>query len=86
VDEAKRAAFAAAVRRLVPDIQEQDLQPEMAGIRPKTQKPGEPMRDFVIREEGDRGLPGFVDLIGIESPGLTASPAIADYVAALVGA
>jgi L-2-hydroxyglutarate oxidase LhgO len=86
VDEGKRAAFAAAVRRLVPAIQDEDLQPEMAGIRPKTQKPGEPMRDFVIREEGDRGLPGFVDLIGIESPGLTASPAIADYVAALVGA
>lgn len=39
----------------------------MAGIRPKLQKQGEPMRDFVIREEGDR-LPGFFDLIGIESP------------------
>jgi len=86
VDESKRATFAAAVRRLVPGILEEDLQPEMAGIRPKIQKPGEPMRDFVIREESDRGLPGFFDLIGIESPGLTASPAIADYVAGLVGA
>ena len=86
VDEAKRAVFAASVRRLVPGILEEDLQPEMAGIRPKIQKPGEPMRDFVIREESDRGLPGFIDLIGIESPGLTASPAIAEHVASLLGA
>jgi L-2-hydroxyglutarate oxidase LhgO len=83
VDETKRAAFAEAVRRLVPAIAEQDLQPDMSGIRPKIQKPGEPMRDFVIREESERGLPGFVNLIGIESPGLTAAPAIAEQVAQL---
>lgn len=84
VDESKRPAFAAAVRRLVPAITEEDLQPDMAGIRPKIQKQGELMRDFVIREESDRGLPGFVDLIGIESPGLTASPAIAEHVESLL--
>jgi L-2-hydroxyglutarate oxidase LhgO len=84
VDEKKRPAFAASVRRLVPAISEEDLQPDMAGIRPKIQRQGEPMRDFVIREESDRGLPGFFDLIGIESPGLTASPAIADHVASLL--
>jgi len=84
VDEKKRPAFAASVRRLVPGIAEEDLQPDMAGIRPKLQKHGEPMRDFVIREEKDRGLPGFFDLIGIESPGLTASPAIAEHVAGLL--
>jgi L-2-hydroxyglutarate oxidase LhgO len=56
----------------------------MAGVRPKLQGPGEDIRDFVIREEGDRGLPGFVNLIGIESPGLTASPSIAKLVAAIV--
>jgi L-2-hydroxyglutarate oxidase LhgO len=84
VDEKKRAAFAASVRRLVPEIAEEDLTPDMAGIRPKLQKHGEPMRDFVIREEVDRGLPGFYDLIGIESPGLTASPAIAEHVAGLL--
>ncbi len=84
VDESKRAAFAASVRRLVPEIAEDDLTPDMAGIRPKIQRHGEPMRDFVIREERDRGLPGFYDLIGIESPGLTASPAIADHVASLL--
>jgi L-2-hydroxyglutarate oxidase LhgO len=86
VDETKRPAFAQAVRRLVPAIEEGDLTPDMAGIRPKLQAKGEPPRDFVIREEKERGLPGFVDLIGIESPGLTASLAIAEHVASLLGA
>jgi L-2-hydroxyglutarate oxidase LhgO len=56
----------------------------MAGIRPKLQGPGEDVKDFVIRDETDKGLPGFIDLIGIESPGLTSSPAIARYAAAIV--
>jgi len=85
VEEAKRAAFGASVRQLVPAIADEDLMPDMAGIRPKVQKPGEPMRDFVIVEEKERGLPGFYDLIGIESPGLTASPAIAEHVDAMLG-
>jgi len=85
VEESKRSAFAQAVRRLVPAIEGSDLTPDMAGIRPKVQREGEPPRDFVIREEGARGLPGFVNLIGIESPGLTASLAIAVHVAALLG-
>jgi L-2-hydroxyglutarate oxidase LhgO len=85
VDESKRAAFATAVRRLVPDIDDEDLAPDMSGIRPKLQGPGEPFRDFVIVDEGERGLPGFVDLLGIDSPGLTSAPAIAEHVAALLG-
>jgi L-2-hydroxyglutarate oxidase LhgO len=56
----------------------------MAGVRPKLQKQGEPHRDFVIEHERERGLEGFVNLIGIESPGLTASPAIARYVESLI--
>jgi L-2-hydroxyglutarate oxidase LhgO len=56
----------------------------MAGIRPKLQPEGGEPRDFEIREETDRGLPGFVNLIGIESPGLTASLAIARRVADLL--
>jgi L-2-hydroxyglutarate oxidase LhgO len=56
----------------------------MSGIRPKLQKKGDPPRDFIIQEESGRGLPGFVNLIGIESPGLTASPAIARYVAEML--
>ncbi len=85
VDESKRAAFAASVRRLVPSITDDDLSPDTAGIRPKLQGPGEPFRDFVIADERGRGLPGFVDLVGIDSPGLTSAPAIAAHVEALLG-
>ena len=56
----------------------------MAGIRPKIQKPGEPVRDFYIKEETERGYPGFINLIGIESPGLTSSLSIANYVRNLI--
>jgi L-2-hydroxyglutarate oxidase LhgO len=84
VDPAKRGAFAEAARRLLPDVQDDDLEPDISGIRPKLQGKGEPFRDFVIAEESGRGLPGFCDLVGIESPGLTAAPAIAEYVAELM--
>ncbi len=84
VDESKRAVFAESVRRILPFVKDEDLTPDLAGIRPKLQKEGEPVRDFVIQEESTRGLPGFVNLIGIESPGLTASPAIARLVASLL--
>jgi L-2-hydroxyglutarate oxidase LhgO len=84
VDPAKRAAFAAAAARLVPSLREDDLEPDISGIRPKLQGPGQPVRDFVIAEESERGLPGFVNLIGIDSPGLTSAPAIAAYVETLV--
>ena len=84
VDETKRAVFAASVRRILPHVRDEDLSPDMSGIRPKTQPPGGAPRDFIIRDEADRGLPGLMNLIGIESPGLTASPAIARYVASLM--
>jgi len=86
VDPQHRQLFYDSVRRFLPFIQYDDLEPEMAGIRPKLQKPGEDVKDFVVRDESDRGLPGFINLIGIESPGLTAAPAIAEYVAGLVEA
>jgi L-2-hydroxyglutarate oxidase LhgO len=85
VDPAARQSFFDAARRYLPGITIDLLQPEMAGIRPKLQRPGEPAKDFVIQEESARGLPGVVNLIGIESPGLTASPAIAGHVAGLLG-
>ena len=84
VDETKRHAFGDAIRHIVPSITDDDITPDMSGIRPKLQKSGEPVRDFVIAEERERGLPRFIDLIGIDSPGLTASPAIARYVEGLI--
>jgi L-2-hydroxyglutarate oxidase LhgO len=84
IDPAKAEAFARAVGRFLPGLRREWLTPDYAGIRPKLAAPGEPFRDFAIREESDRGLPGFVNLIGIESPGLTASPAIADFVVSLL--
>jgi L-2-hydroxyglutarate oxidase LhgO len=84
VDEAKRPAFGSAVRRLVPAIQDDDLTPDLSGIRAKLQGPGEGFRDFVIADEAARGLPGLIDLVGIDSPGLTSSLAIADEVARLL--
>jgi L-2-hydroxyglutarate oxidase LhgO len=84
VDDAKRPAFGASVRHLVPAIQDDDLAPDISGIRPKLQGPGEGFRDFVIADESARGLPGLVSLVGIDSPGLTAAPAIAEHVARII--
>lgn len=84
VDESKRESFAEAVRRLVPELTSCDLSPDIAGIRPKLQGPGDGFRDFVIAEESARGLPGFVNLVGIDSPGLTSAPAIAEEVERLL--
>ncbi len=84
IDDRNQRLFYESVKPFLPFIEYDDLAPEMAGVRPKLQGPGDDIRDFVIREEGDRGLPGFINLIGIESPGLTASPAIARYVGGIV--
>ncbi len=75
--------FRRDVIRYLPSIEGMRIEEDSSGIRPKLQGPGEGFRDFVIREEGEEGFPGFFNLIGIESPGLTASPAIAEYVATL---
>jgi L-2-hydroxyglutarate oxidase LhgO len=84
VDPDKRRAFYAAVSRYLPAVTEDDFAPDYAGLRPKLQGPGEPFRDFVIEEGAAHGLPRFVNLLGIESPGLTASEAIAEYVSSLL--
>jgi L-2-hydroxyglutarate oxidase LhgO len=84
IDDRNQRLFYESVKPFLPFIEYDDLAPEMAGIRPKLQGPGDDICDFVIREERDRGLPGFINLIGIESPGLTASPAIAKLVATFV--
>jgi L-2-hydroxyglutarate oxidase LhgO len=84
VDAQKRDAFYHSAKKFLPFLEPEDITPEMAGIRPKLQKPGEAVRDFYIREETGRGCPGFINLIGIESPGLTSSLAIAEYVRNLI--
>lgn len=84
VDETQKELFYNSTKRFLPCIELKDLQPEFAGIRPKLQGPGEPFRDFVIAHEEEAGFPGLINLIGIESPGLTAAPAIARYVGTLV--
>lgn len=84
VTPSRQEAFFMAAKRYLPFLEYNDLTPEMAGIRPKLQKTGEQQRDFYIMEELVRGCPGFINLIGIESPGLTASIAIAKYVRNLI--
>jgi L-2-hydroxyglutarate oxidase LhgO len=84
VDETQKEAFYNSAKRFLPHIELEDLDPEFAGIRPKLQSPGEAFRDFVIAHEVKAGFPGLINLIGIESPGFTASPAIARYVGRIV--
>jgi L-2-hydroxyglutarate oxidase LhgO len=84
VDPDHAAEFFHSVKSFLPFIEPEDLEPEMAGIRPKLSGPGEPFRDFIIRDESDRGLPGLINLIGIESPGLTCCLSIARLVSDLI--
>ena len=84
VDPAKAKAFAAAAKRYLPEVEPEHLAPEMAGIRPKLQGPGEPFRDFVVAESSQWGAPGMVHLVGIESPGLTAAGSLARLAADLI--
>jgi len=80
VDPNRHAKFVEGARRIWADIDPSKLRPSFAGIRPKLSGPGEPAADFAILGPSDHGLPGLVGLFGIESPGLTASLAIADMV------
>jgi L-2-hydroxyglutarate oxidase LhgO len=84
VDETQKEVFYNSVQRFLPRIELEDFAPEFAGIRPKLQGPGEAFQDFVIAHEEKTGFPGLINLIGIESPGLTASLAIARYVGRMV--
>ncbi|MDI6726012.1 MAG: NAD(P)/FAD-dependent oxidoreductase [Smithellaceae bacterium] len=84
VDETARASFYQAISRYLPAMKIEYLTPDMSGIRPKLQGPGEPYRDFIIREEKQNGLRGMINLIGIESPGLTSCLAIGQRVLSLV--
>jgi L-2-hydroxyglutarate oxidase LhgO len=84
VDPAHAYEFLQSAQRLLPFLDEGDLMPDMAGIRPKIQPPGGEVRDFVIHHEADKGLFGLINLIGIESPGLTSCLAIGEMVNDLI--
>jgi L-2-hydroxyglutarate oxidase LhgO len=84
VDINKKDAFYESASKIIPGLEKDAFTPDMAGIRPKLHGPNEELKDFIIRDETENGIPGLINLIGIESPGLTASPAIAAMVADIV--
>ncbi len=80
VSPARAAAFETAVRRYWPGLPQASLQPAFSGVRPKLEWHGETVQDFMIQGSAEHAVAGLVNLYGIESPGLTASLAIADEV------
>jgi len=84
VDPARAAAFAAEVRRYWPGLPEGALQPAYSGVRPKLSGPGEAAADFRIEGPAEHGLPGLVQLLGMESPGLSSCLAVAESVVDLL--
>jgi L-2-hydroxyglutarate oxidase LhgO len=85
VDPDRAAGFYTAIRRYWPDLPDAALTPAYAGIRPKIVPPEVAVQDFMIQGPDTHGLPGLVNLFGIESPGLTASLALADIVVEMLG-
>ena len=83
-DDSQRDAFVTAIRRYYPELDAARLVQAYTGIRPKISGPGEAAADFMIQGPGTHGMPGLVNLFGIESPGITASLAIAEEVAGLL--
>jgi L-2-hydroxyglutarate oxidase LhgO len=84
VEPARGDAFYAEVRKYWPDLPDGALLPGYAGIRPKISGPDDPAADFVIQGPETHGVPGLVNLFGIESPGLTSALAIGDYVSKMI--
>ena len=85
VSPARAERFYPAIRRYWPALPDGALMPSYSGIRPKIVPPAVAVQDFVIQGPRNHGLPGLINLFGIESPGLTSSLAIADYVCELAG-
>ena len=85
-DESRVQGFYDSIRRYYPGLKQGALQPGFTGVRPKTSPPGSPASDFQIQGSSGHGVPGLVNLYGIESPGLTASLALAEQVRAAAGA
>jgi len=84
-DDSRRSDFIKAISAYYPDLDPARLQPAYTGIRPKLSGPGEPAVDFRIDGSESHGIPGLVNLFGIESPGLTAAFAIAEDVVSRLG-
>jgi L-2-hydroxyglutarate oxidase LhgO len=84
VDPGRAKVFYDAIRSYWPGLKDGVLQPAYSGIRPKLQARGQPASDFLIQGPGDHGVPGLMNLFGIESPGLTAALAIGDHARELV--
>jgi len=84
VDINNKEKFYSAAKKYLPGLKISQLNADQSGIRPKLQKPGDSFRDFVIENERDRGFENFINLFGIESPGLTSSLAIGNYVNDLI--
>jgi L-2-hydroxyglutarate oxidase LhgO len=84
VDPAKRNEFFKAAKIYLPWLKEEMIHPDTAGMRPKLQGPDDDFKDFVIQDEVNKGYAGFINLIGIESPGLTSCLAIGEMVGNLV--
>ncbi|MGE8064849.1 NAD(P)/FAD-dependent oxidoreductase [Pseudomonas sp. NPDC089569] len=80
VDPTRADGFYAAIRRYWPGLPDNSLQPAYSGIRPKITGPGQPAADFCLSGPAEHGVPGLVNLFGIESPGLTSCLALADRV------
>lgn len=86
VEPGRGDAFYQAIRTYWPALPDGALQPAYAGMRPKISGPGEPAADFLIQTAEVHGVPGWINLLGIESPGLTSALAIADHVVGLIHA
>ncbi len=84
IDDSGKQLFYEGTHRLLPNIEYNDIEPESTGIMPRTYAVDQLYKDFIIRHEADRGLDGLINLVGIESPGLTASLAIAKQVKQMV--
>ena len=82
VDPTRAHFFAESVRRYLPQVEVSWCRADFAGLRPKLAGPGEEFRDFIVQEESEKGLPGLINCVGIESPGLTAALAIGERVVA----
>jgi L-2-hydroxyglutarate oxidase LhgO len=84
VDPERADGFYAAIRTYWPDLPAGSLEPAYSGIRPKIARPGGAGTDFVVQSEKDHGVSGLINLFGLESPGLTASLAIAEWITRLI--